>query len=682
MLDLSKAYGIYEGVVFYGDHQNENVIYYFPNEIKMAKRTGDNNKYELGLQLFYENKMVDASSNSSLDDTAGSYLRLSSICEITPARLEKAFSALRSNIKSISSDVRLTTPQWIDGKVYLITLGESSGDDVDTSDMVRTIISSQRPSLTSDLKAVFNVEYDKYGTELIYSTMKSGQGGQMAVVYDLQFAALQPTFDLKMTAYLERCKKTISTNIDADIEIPIKSVHLGLHTQLEWLTQKLMENGDIKIECANLGTTEEEKKAIDDIINDFQDKVLKEFFVPTTAIAVKPDSLDILSKVCPVKIGLNYKYTNRSVENERSLHIDYSTRTAVISHHTPQGILFDENNVIGDNLSDYTQKVVLGTQWKRKNIEVKFNYDFHKNESNLVCAECLMWRQKDGLKTDIPEPGIAIPDNCSPLANFVYTAKEHSEVHSVSWSNEEENDDADGYYYQLRLQYADNGNNSVSPREIITKPKLSRANILNIFPEIYTFYRRILVMSGTIDFNVFSKVEVVFDILDPDDVVLANRHILLTEETDQDSLEIRGKDERELKVMASKVFYFKDKNRAVLKYPPYRLIDYGVIVDDPLLTKQVFLDVLGTTEGVRRIRLSYTICSAVSQEYRKVIVLKNIEGQEINIEAYSNDDTISYEVIKTYKNENGKLINATIASENIRFDDLYDITIDLDNDLQ
>ena len=121
MLDLSKAYGIYEGVVFYGDHQNENVIYYFPNEIKMAKRTDDNNKYELGLQLFYENKMVDASSSSSLDDTAGSYLRLSSICEITPARLEKAFSALRSNVKSISSEVRLTTPQWIDGKVDLIT---------------------------------------------------------------------------------------------------------------------------------------------------------------------------------------------------------------------------------------------------------------------------------------------------------------------------------------------------------------------------------------------------------------------------------------------------------------------------------------------------------------------------------------------------------------------------------
>ena len=97
--------------------------------------------------------------------------------------------------------------------------------------------------------------------------------------------------------------------------------------------------------------------------------------------------------------------------------------------------------------------------------------------------------------------------------------------------------------------------------------------------------------------------EVAFDILDPDDVVLANRHILLTEETDQGSLEIRGKDERELKVMASKVFYFKDKNRAVLKYPPYRLIDYGVIVDDPLLTKQVFLDVLGTTEGVRRMQV-------------------------------------------------------------------------------
>ena len=36
MLDFGKLYGTYEGITFYGDHENDALVYYLPDEVTLA----------------------------------------------------------------------------------------------------------------------------------------------------------------------------------------------------------------------------------------------------------------------------------------------------------------------------------------------------------------------------------------------------------------------------------------------------------------------------------------------------------------------------------------------------------------------------------------------------------------------------------------------------------------------
>ena len=66
MLDLAKPLGIHEGVIFYGDHELNDLIYYFPDEVSLAPLpdTSDGKLYELFFQIFNEGDIVEG----GLDD--------------------------------------------------------------------------------------------------------------------------------------------------------------------------------------------------------------------------------------------------------------------------------------------------------------------------------------------------------------------------------------------------------------------------------------------------------------------------------------------------------------------------------------------------------------------------------------------------------------------------------------
>ena len=36
MLDLAKPLGTHEGLIFYGDHELTDLVYYFPDEVSLA----------------------------------------------------------------------------------------------------------------------------------------------------------------------------------------------------------------------------------------------------------------------------------------------------------------------------------------------------------------------------------------------------------------------------------------------------------------------------------------------------------------------------------------------------------------------------------------------------------------------------------------------------------------------
>ena len=51
MLDLARPLGVVEGLVCYRDHEDAQLVYYLPNEVKPLLR--DDGTPDVGLQIFF-----------------------------------------------------------------------------------------------------------------------------------------------------------------------------------------------------------------------------------------------------------------------------------------------------------------------------------------------------------------------------------------------------------------------------------------------------------------------------------------------------------------------------------------------------------------------------------------------------------------------------------------------------
>lgn len=683
MLDLSKSFGRYEDVTFFGDHQNETIVYYLPDEVMLAPRTDGRGGYEFFMQLFHENKMED-SSRDDLEDTAGSILQLSVVCTVSPERLQRAFDALRKVIPTIPADASLFTPLWTDGSVELITLDKSSFNNNHEGGLVKAIVSSQRPSFTQGLKGVFNVRYDHVGTQLVYSALKNSQAVVIAS-YDMQFAAIQPALDLKISASLKRCQETARKNIDVDFRIPIEDVaQINLGAHLEWLTRKMVENGDIKIEVTSQLTSDESKRQVERLVDEFKDRVLHEVFKPSLlGNDESPEIPDLLSKMVdmaiPLKLSFCYKLNSKTFSEEREIVADYSDRTAIVQRHNPKAMIFDDSNAaIRDHLDDYVKQVVIGELWQTQSVDIEMHHDFDSPNDDLESAEILLWKHKDGVKEQVDENCFALPDRTKPLANFFFSSVDREMMHNISWLCGD--DDDGGYYYQLRFLYSSNLDNHCSPKEIVTPPQLSFARTIAIAPESYMFYRNVPILTGSIDFSVFDMVEVNVEVKNSEgESVARSKRFVLDESHRESCYVVRGKGKTELELWTAKVYYFKDKSCAPLKSPSFRLKDYAVVVDDPRIVRSVYPVLLGNMEGVEKVMLSLTVTSpALEQPECETHHMTPTSDAPLSLTVYSHADIVSWTARKVVKDANGRRRVVVLQGGEMTVGSLDDWCIDLD----
>ena len=683
MLDLSKSFGRYEEVTFFGDHQDEKIVYYLPDEVRLAPRTDGREGCEFSMQLFHDNKMED-SSIDDLEDTAGSILQLCVVCVVSPERLQRAFDSLRLAVPAIPSDALLTTPLWTDGSVDLITLDKSSLNKDHEGDMVKAIVSSQRPSFTQGLKGAFNVRYDRVGTQLVCSALKNSQSVVIAS-YDMQFAAIQPALDLKISASLMRCQETARKNIDADFKIPIEDVaQIDLGAHLEWLTRKMVENGDIKVEVTSLLTSDESKRQVEKLVDEFKERVLHEIFKPSLLDNDDSSGIpEVLSKVMdlaiPLKISFCYKLNSKTLSEEREIAVDYSERTAIVQHHNPKAMILDDSNTaIRDHMDDYVKQVVIGDLWDTQSVDIEMFHDFDNSDDDLELAEILVWKHKDGVKEQVPENDFALPDRTKPLGDFFFSSVDRMMKHNISWLCRD--DDDGGYYYQLRFVYSSSLDNYCSPKEIVLPPQLSFARTIAIAPESYMFYRNVPVLTGSVDFTVFDMVEVNVEVKDSDgEPVAKSKRLVLDESHRERSYVLRGKDKTELELWASKVYHFKDKSRAPLKSPSFRLKDYALVIDDPRIVRSVYPVLLGNMDGVEKVMISLTLTSPVLEqpEYESRHMVPTSETP-LSLTFYSHKDVVSWTARKVVKTDEGRRKVVALQGGELAVSGLDDWCIDLD----
>ena len=177
--------------MFYGDHEQENIVYYLPNEVGLAPfiSEGDDqeNAYDFFLQIFKEGRAIRGGLEE-LEDSSGAIMSLGVQCIANEKRLEKARAKL-IEAHRLQEDFIFTPPEWKDGSIDLIVLDATTQnkDSINEESFVDSIIGSKKPSLSSsDLKGVFNVRLDRKGAALIAATLKGDRSSVAGVLYDLK----------------------------------------------------------------------------------------------------------------------------------------------------------------------------------------------------------------------------------------------------------------------------------------------------------------------------------------------------------------------------------------------------------------------------------------------------------------------------------------------------------------
>lgn len=720
MLDLSKKYGTYENIVFYGDHEDDALVYYLPDEISLAPKNGKNQAYELFFQYFEDE--LGAGNNAT--DLKGSFLEMGVCCSVAEKRLSKALDALKKD-RNLPDNVAATTPIWIDGDVNFITFDADSSEDLsknpNKSNFVESIKAAKKPSLgASNLKSVFTVKLGAAGTEIVRAAMTGGSGALATIIYSLQYQGLRPAASVRIKADLSKCQETASHSLEADVAYVSSDIEAKLSAELDWLTQKMIENKDIQIDVLSTMESAEDKAAFNQIVSDFKDKVLDELFtkeltplasnfddskwqkiagaagealgnaVSNSGNQAKPagdnnnsqdaDQDDAKKGLTPPKIGIAYKYKHEKIELGRTIEVDYRDRSVITRPHNPQAGLFLYGLGIKEHLDEYMQKVDLGSAWyKNQEVEVSLDYDFTSPSSDLLSAEVLLWRMDDGISSDAAEGCFSMPSNAAKIGSYTFK-KDKLDPQIFSWKTEDYIKSR--YYYQVKMRYDRNIKNISSPSEIVTAPISSNSLNLSIIPDHVSpvYYKKIKISAdNTVNFDIFSSIDMLFTLYDAKLNFLDRQIVTLTKDNPTDWLIFRNNGNSELHIELVKVYNFVS-GRGPIKTPSFFFIDDESRISSPLITKKINVFMSGNARNISSVYLNLEVLSPLSENEITSSFICHPGEKDIEVipfEVFSNEDTVKWTTTAMYIMPDGSRERRKLQSGEVKASDEMEIDINL-----
>jgi hypothetical protein len=264
MLQLGSRMQTIEGVTVFPDHADEELWWYLPSHIALARRPEDDFAY------FTFIKFKRAATAQGVE--GGGFLMFG--VELTlPEDVERA---IRSKIPG---SARLAAVPFDSGSVKCVALnlqgpgGTVAPVGVDGSFIaVEQILGASVPSLFGKNDAIFSLTLSAEGATLLEAAFAQG-ATPIGVIYDLTFTAMQPALDVKITADFERIYKHFSAGLNANVYY----VEIGIEAGLE----ELVQSGAITIEVTNFSTAEDKADQEQWAIEFFKQQLLKDWFTPT-----------------------------------------------------------------------------------------------------------------------------------------------------------------------------------------------------------------------------------------------------------------------------------------------------------------------------------------------------------------------------------------------------------------
>lgn len=396
MLFLAPPFQFIKGVAVFPDHEREDIIHYAPANPHLSMVT-DPVTGEQTPEFLLLKYRGDAGS--------GGFLNFSVDLSIDDATLEDVRNEvmLQRNLRTLPI---MSPINFEDGLVKLMLLnaqtpdpGAPPPDDDAPKRFVLDVTHPAKPSLYGDNKAIFSVELDADGVQLVEAAL-DGPIMNIGVMYQLDFHALRPAYSVKVSADWERVQTHFDETFSGNV--------FFAEWEISEVVDELIEDGAITINVDTFLPEGEDSGAWvgnrDQAVAEFKDMVTQNFFEPSTEM-LNPaaDGWDDEMKVAG-QVGLllatggwaavaSYSYRKIDITqiNRKSLNLQMNERTTVRKTIYPQSHLrglFRPGDEQPDGTLDksrFVKMVTLNDDWfKKRQITAHGNLQFEQDSISAV----------------------------------------------------------------------------------------------------------------------------------------------------------------------------------------------------------------------------------------------------------------------------------------------------------
>jgi hypothetical protein len=276
MLYLNPPYYVISGVSVFADHADKRQFYYLPASPHLSMTNDPTTNALLPkLELL---RFTGA-------DRSGGFLSFDVNLGFDPDLLENEVKPEIRRLFELDDDPILSPVLLESGSVRLIALDaetpvpgapppEPPADGAPVQ-LVTKIDHAESPSLYGDCQAIFSASLNEDGAKLIDDALL-GTILPVGVIYELEFAALRPAYQFKVTADWNRVQTHFEEMASARIAF--------FSSEIDKAIDKLVEDQVIKIEVDNFVPAGDEQALLTDpkkLIDQIKDMVIQTFFKPT-----------------------------------------------------------------------------------------------------------------------------------------------------------------------------------------------------------------------------------------------------------------------------------------------------------------------------------------------------------------------------------------------------------------
>jgi hypothetical protein len=375
MLFLKPPYQMINGIAVFSDHADELQYYYMPAAPHLSVehdpvRNVDTPK----IQLI---KFRGGAGN-------GGFLTFEVNLGIAENALDDVKAELR-HTRRLRDEPRLLPVPVESGTVSLVMLGMAFDDAgkpiLDDQQQPRFAVRkspSAHPSLYGDNTAIFSVELDQDGVQLVEESLKQTDFMPIGVIYSLDFYALRPAFTVNVSADWDRVQDHFSKSFKADV--------LFSSVEIDSVVDKLIENQVVKIDVDSFLPEGEDAGSWvgrrDQAVNEFKDMVLQNFFKPSLdPVKADPpdgwdkagdfvDKLSVLGATGGAAAFAKFSYVEQSYKriDDKHINLRMNERVTMKKSIYPQGMLRNLARMPVDaqghvDLSRFMIEVTLDDDW-------------------------------------------------------------------------------------------------------------------------------------------------------------------------------------------------------------------------------------------------------------------------------------------------------------------------------